>query len=69
MESLSRADKKKNRACQALIDAREGKTIQLSAENQTCGGGNCYLGFKPLHTGEAERVLKDFLVNGEKLYN
>jgi uncharacterized protein (DUF169 family) len=68
MESTLKADKGKNRACRALIDAREGKAVELSADNQTCGGGNYYLGLKPLPEGDADKALKDFLVNGEKLY-
>jgi uncharacterized protein (DUF169 family) len=58
----------KHRVCDAFVKARDGKTIVLDASNSACGGGTTYLGLAPPATGEADRALKEFLVNGEKLY-
>jgi len=61
------AKARKTRACNALLDAALGKTVSLSAGNCTCGGGSYYLGLTPLPSGKADRALKKFLVEGEKL--
>jgi len=56
------------RVCNALLAARDGKTLDLTKDNQQCGGGNFQLGLTPRPVGRESQPLKDFLVNGEKLY-
>jgi uncharacterized protein (DUF169 family) len=69
MDPASGALKGKHRVCDALIKARDGAVIDLSASTSACGGGTSYLGLRERpRGGDEERALKDFLVNGEKLY-
>jgi len=55
----------KFRVCDAFIQARDGKIIDLTVSTSACGGGSWHLGLCPQPTGQAARQLKDFLVNGE----
>ena len=56
-------------ACQALTAAAEGAVINLSKDNAGCPGGIWHLGLVPRPSGDHDKVLKDFLVNGEKLFS
>ena len=58
----------KNRVCSALRLAAGGKTVALSRETSTCGGGTLYLGFAS-QPPEQARVLREFLTEGEKLFS
>jgi len=69
MEAFPGALRGKHRACDALIKARDGATIDISASTSACQGGSWYLGLAPPPSGEDDRALKEFLVNGEKLYS
>jgi uncharacterized protein (DUF169 family) len=62
------ASRDRCRVCQALLAARNGKVLDLTQENQLCGGGNFQLGLAPRPGGRESKPLKDFLVRGEKLY-
>jgi len=55
-------------ACRALQDAAGGAIINLTKTNSACRGGTWHLGLGPKPTGEMDRVLKKFLVDGEKLF-
>jgi len=68
MTGVSNALRGKHRVCNALIKAREGAVIDLSADTSACAGGTWQLGLGGPPTGADDRALKDFLVNGEKLY-
>jgi uncharacterized protein (DUF169 family) len=70
MDAAPNALKGKHRVCDALIKARDGATIDLTASTSACGGGTSSLGLgeRPKPGTEEDRSLKDFLVNGEKLY-
>ena len=69
MEPVEGALKGKHRVCDAFIKARDGATIDLTASSSACNGGTWYLGLGAPPSGDADRALKDFLVNGEKLYS
>ncbi len=58
----------KCRACSAVIKAGEGEVIVLNADTSTCPGGSMYLGLVP-QPPERARTLRDFLINGEKLFS
>ncbi|MCL5036621.1 MAG: DUF169 domain-containing protein [Chloroflexi bacterium] len=60
-------DTGKARVCNVLKDSAKGKTVVLSKENSACSGGSYYLGLTPLPEGNADKALKKFLVEGEKL--
>jgi len=55
------------RPCTAWLEAAQGKTLRLAAENTNCPGGKIYLGFSPYPTGKQYLALKKFLIEGEKL--
>jgi len=63
-----KSKKGKHWVCQALLDANRGETIVLTKESSSCGGGTYHLGLGSWPTGEADRALKKFLVEGEKLF-
>lgn len=58
----------KYRVCNALLAARDGAVVDLTAKTQQCGGGNFQLGLTPRPEGDAAKPLKEFLIHGEKLY-
>jgi len=68
MESDPRAKEGRYWVCQALQRAREGEIISLNRTSSACGGGTFHLGLGPSPTGEADRALKKFLIQGEKLF-
>ncbi len=55
-------------ACRALQDAADGAIINLTKANSACHGGTWHLGLGPKPAGEMDKVLKKFLVEGEKLF-
>jgi uncharacterized protein (DUF169 family) len=57
-----------HRVCEALLKARDGDIIDLTVETSTCGGGTWHLGLGERPKGDADKALKEFLVNGEKLF-
>jgi len=68
MVPASKGKSGKHWVCQALLDAREGAIINLSQESCACPGGTWHLGLGPRPSGEADKALKKFLVEGEKLF-
>lgn len=68
MDAPSSAIGGRHRVCNALLAARDGAVVDLTAATCSCGGGTSQLGLGPRPTGEDDRALKEFLVDGEKLY-
>ena len=68
MEPPSASEAGKHRVCDAFLLASDGKVIDLTASTSGCPGGTWHLGLGERPTGKADRALKEFLVNGEKLY-
>ena len=64
----SNAASGKYRVCNAFLQARDGKVIDLTASTSACRGGTWHLGLGERPKGEADKALKEFLVKGEKLY-
>jgi len=58
----------KHRVCDAFLRARDGEVIDLTVSTSACQGGTWHLGLGERPKGEGDKALKDFLVNGEKLY-
>lgn len=54
--------------CGAMQEAADGAIINLTKENSACQGGTWHLGLGPRPTGERDKALKKFLVEGEKLF-
>ncbi|HVO76518.1 MAG TPA: DUF169 domain-containing protein [Candidatus Bathyarchaeia archaeon] len=69
MEPAEGAAGGKCRVCDAFLKARDGATIDLTAATSSCMGGTWFLGLGAPPTGDADKALKDFLVNGEKLFS
>jgi uncharacterized protein (DUF169 family) len=69
LEAPSSAAGGRHRVCDALLAARAGAVIDLTAASCACGGGTSQLGLGPRPTGEDDKALKEFLVDGEKLYS
>lgn len=57
-----------HRVCEALLRARNGEVIDLTAETSTCNGGTWHLGLGERPKGQAGKALQEFLVYGEKLF-
>ncbi|MCK5654077.1 MAG: DUF169 domain-containing protein [Dehalococcoidia bacterium] len=68
MDPASKGKSGKHWVCQALLDARDGAIINLSKESSACPGGAWHLGLTPRPSGRADKALKRFLVEGEKLF-
>jgi uncharacterized protein (DUF169 family) len=68
MKPPSESSDRKCRVCDAFLRARDGEVIDLTASTLTCPGGIWHLGLGERPKGEAAKALKEFLVNGEKLY-
>lgn len=62
------SDGRKHRVCDAFLCVRDGKIIDLTSSTSTCTGGTSSLGLCERPKGEGDKALKEFLVNGEKLY-
>jgi uncharacterized protein (DUF169 family) len=58
----------KCRVCGALIRAAQGEVIVLNAGNSTCPGGSMFLGLSQ-QPPERAKALREFVINGEKLYS
>ena len=68
MEPPSKAAPGEHRVCDALLQARDGKVIDLTAATSACRGGTWHLGLGEPPKGEGDKAMKDFLVKGERLF-
>jgi uncharacterized protein (DUF169 family) len=66
-EPAKDAEKGMHWACYGLIEASQGKTIDLNVETSRCPGGTWHCGLGPSPEGEGWKRLREFLVHGEKL--
>lgn len=51
------------------MDVARGETLQISGKNNACFGAAWHMGFRRLNDPEAERAIKKFVVEGEKLFS
>jgi len=68
MSPPSKSAPGKYRACDAFLQTRDGRIIDLTAKTSACSGGTWHLGLGERPKGKQDKALKEFLVNGEKLY-
>lgn len=68
MKPVSHVQRGKYRVCDLLLKVRDGAIINLNKETSTCPGGTWHLGLGPRPSGKANKALKEFLINGEKLF-
>ena len=59
----------KVRICRAILDAAQGKDFKISKENNACFGASWHLGFQRLDDPKVEKLVKQFVVEGEKLFS
>ncbi|MDD5291763.1 MAG: DUF169 domain-containing protein [Candidatus Omnitrophica bacterium] len=62
-------NKGKVRMCRAILDAAEGKTLTLCRENNACFGASWHLGFSKMEDPKMLKMVKQFVVEGEKLFS
>lgn len=58
--------------CKALLDVSvKGLNVNISKECSACGGGTIHLGLGPHYAplSDTDLNMKDFLINGEKLFH
>ena len=67
--SSETAGGQKIRICRALLDAAQGKSFTISKENNACFGASWHLGFRKLDDPKVEKLVKKFVVEGEKLFS
>ncbi|MDD5005035.1 MAG: DUF169 domain-containing protein [Candidatus Omnitrophica bacterium] len=63
------ADESKVRICRAILDAAKGQTSEVCRENNACFGANWHLGFSKIDDPKAIKMIKQFVVEGEKLFS
>lgn len=62
-------DKNKIRICRSILDATNGETFKISRENNACFGANWHLGFSKISDPKVTKMIKQFVVEGEKLFS
>jgi len=67
-EPAKLATEKKIRICRAILDAGRGKTLQLNKQNNACFGASWHLGFHKISDPKIIEMIKEFVVEGEKLF-
>lgn len=60
---------KKIRICRAIIDAAGGESFNLDKQNNACFGASWHLGFKKIDDPKILKMIKKFVVEGEKLFS
>ena len=62
-------EKGRVRICRAILDAANGQTLEVSRENNACFGANWHLGFSKIDDPKISGMIKQFVVEGEKLFS
>ncbi|UCF78166.1 MAG: DUF169 domain-containing protein [Candidatus Eiseniibacteriota bacterium] len=68
MKAPASASRDKHRVCDVFLDVRDGKVVDMTESNSSCSGGSWHLGLCEPPKGEQAKALKEFLVDGEKLF-
>ena len=59
---------RKLRICRAILDAAGGQILQVAKENNACFGAAWHLGFHKFKDPKVINMVKQFVVEGEKLF-
>jgi len=62
------SEAEKIRICRAILDASQGASLKVSKGNNACFGAAWHLGFVRLDNPHVEKMIKKFVVEGEKLF-
>ena len=68
-EPLLESFDRKVRVCKAILHAGNGETLQISKENNLCFGAALHLGFHKPRDPKIMNMVKEFVVEGEKLFS
>ncbi|MCM8800375.1 MAG: DUF169 domain-containing protein, partial [Candidatus Omnitrophica bacterium] len=68
-EAILKDFSSKVRICRAIMDAAEGKILQVSKSNNACFGASWHLGFTKIKDEKILKMIKKFVVEGEKLFS
>ena len=60
---------KKLRICRAILDAGKGQTLQVDKKTNACFGASWHLGFRKFTNPEVAKMVRKFVVEGEKLFS
>lgn len=60
---------KKLRICRAILDAGKGQTLQIDKKTNSCFGASWHLGFRKFDNPEVSKMVRKFVVEGEKLFS
>jgi uncharacterized protein (DUF169 family) len=63
------AAEKKLRICRAILDAGKGQTLRIDKKTNACFGASWHLGFRKFSNPEISRMVRKFVVEGEKLFS
>lgn len=58
----------KVRICRAILDAGTGKSLKVNKQNNACFGASWHLGFNQIKDPQVIKMIKKFVVEGEKLF-
>lgn len=58
----------KVRICRAILDAAAGKSLKVNKTNNACFGASWHLGFSQIKDPQVIKMIKKFVVEGEKLF-
>ncbi|MFC1709142.1 DUF169 domain-containing protein [Candidatus Omnitrophota bacterium] len=58
----------KVRICRAILDAATGKSLKVDKANNACFGASWHLGFSQIKDPQVIKMIKKFVVEGEKLF-
>lgn len=60
---------KQHRICRAILDAAKGRDSMICRDNNACFGASWHLGFKKLDDPKIQKLIRNFVVEGEKLFS
>lgn len=58
----------KIRICRSILDAAAGKSLKINKQNNACFGASWHLGFQNIKDPKIIDMIKQFVVEGEKLF-
>lgn len=67
-EPFFKAYDKKVRICRGILEAGKGEALQVCRQNNACFGAGWHLGFHKLNDPKTVNMVKQFVVEGEKLF-
>lgn len=67
-KELSELPLKNTRICRGILDAAKGESLQVGKKNNACFGAAWHLGFVQLKDEKIIKMIKNFVVEGEKLF-